>query len=373
MINVFQPALGKEELMAISRVFESNWVGKGNITDQFESAFAKHVFVDRKLIRSINCCTEGLFQSMILLNIGKGDEVILPTISFVAAANAIVSCGARPVFCDIDPRTLNATASTIEEKITSRTKAVIILHYGGLPCELDEIVNIIRINNISLIEDSACGVASLYKGKACGTFGDIGLWSFDAMKIIVCGDGGMIYCKDLENAELLEKSIYLGLVTKSGLSTRADTKWWEFEISCSGRRAIMNDISSSIGLEQIKKLPQFIKRRKEIKEIYDNELGSISWLNIPPPIPEYSKSSYFLYWIQMHHEKRDKLASYLRNKSIYTTFRYYPLHMVKYYNVKECLLQAENVAKTTLCIPIHNSLTDNDVEMIIQAIKNFKE
>ena len=113
MINVFQPALGAEELSAVRQVFDSNWVGKGAITEQFESLFAKHIGVERGLVQSVSCCTEGLFQSMILLDIGPGDEVILPTISFVGAANAIVSCGAKPVFCDVDKRTLNPTARCI--------------------------------------------------------------------------------------------------------------------------------------------------------------------------------------------------------------------------------------------------------------------
>jgi len=372
VINVFQPALGDEELEAVGRVFKSNWVGKGKVTDEFETLFAQHIGVERNLVRSISCCTEGLFQSMILLGIGPGDEVILPTISFVGAGNAVASVGARPVFCDVDRRTLNATAEFIEAKITKRTKAVIILHYGGVPCEMDEICELLNRKGIYLIEDSACSVASRYKGKACGTFGDIGVWSFDAMKILVTGDGGMIYCKTPEMAQRVEELIYLGLKTKSGFSAKVDTRWWEFDISCYGRRAIMNDIASAIGIVQLRKLSDFIKRRKEIHEYYNCALGELDWLEIPPKVPDYMESSYYFYWIQTKPEIRDRLAKYLRERGIYTTFRYYPLHWVKFYGAQDIRLpNAESAALSTLCIPIHQSLSNDDLDKIIESIYDF--
>jgi aminotransferase len=372
VINVFQPALGDEELEAVGRVFKSNWVGKGKVTDEFETLFARHIGVERNLVRSISCCTEGLFQSMILLGIGPGDEVILPTISFVGAGNAVASVGARPVFCDVDKRTLNATAEFIEAKITKRTKAVIILHYGGVPCEMDEICELLNRKGIYLIEDSACSVASRYKGKACGTFGDIGVWSFDAMKILVTGDGGMIYCKTPEMAQRVEELIYLGLKTKSGFSAKVDARWWEFDISCYGRRAIMNDIASSIGIVQLRKLSDFIKRRKEIHEYYSRALGELDWLEIPPKVPDYMESSYYFYWIQTKPEIRDQLAKYLRERGIYTTFRYYPLHWVKFYGAQDIRLpNAESAALSTLCIPIHQSLSNDDLDKIIESIYDF--
>ena len=371
MINVFEPALREEELKAVKAVFDSNWVGKGRITDTFESQFASFLKVDRKLIRSVSCCTEGLFQSMAMIGAGPGDEVILPTLSFVGAANAVAACGAKPVFCDSDPRTLNATAELIERKLTPKTKAVMILHYGGVPCEMDPIVELVRKRGLALIEDNACSVASRYKDQACGTFGDFGSWSFDAMKILVAGDGGMIYSKNAEDATKMEEMLYLGLLSQSGFSTSAEGRWWEFEIGSFGRRAIMNDISSAIGLEQLKKLPAFIGRRKEIHETYDRMLADLNWLQLPPEIPDHAQSSYYFYWLQTAARVRDRLAKYLREHDIYTTFRYYPLHWVKLYDSTGALPNAEKSAQETLCIPIHQSLTDAEVAKICDAVKSF--
>ncbi len=371
MMNVFQPALGAEELVAVKDVFASNWVGKGAVTDRFEADFAAYAGVDRGLMRSVSCCTEGTFQAMTLLGLGPGDEVVLPSISFVGAANAVLASGARPVFCDVDPRTLNPTARSIEERLTRRTKAVLVLHYGGVPCPLAEICALLDERKVALIEDSACSVASRYRGRACGTFGEIGLWSFDSMKILVTGDGGMVYCRTPEMAERLGSLVYLGLDRQSGLSTPRETRWWEFEVVSLGRRAIMNDVAAAIGRVQLRKLPGFVERRRQIHEHYDRELAALPWLETPPALPADAQSSYYFYWVQAPQEARDALAVHLRARGIYTTFRYHPLHRVQWYGSDARLPGAEAAAESTLCLPIHQSLTAEDLEQVVGAIRDF--
>lgn len=371
MINVFQPALGAEELEAVRQVFASSWVGRGAVTEQFETAFARLVGVERPLMHSISCCTEGLFQSMALLGIESGDEVILPSISFVGAANAVASSGARPVFCDVDARTLNPTAALIEPCLSSKTRALLIMHYGGVPCPMEEITALASRTRIALIEDSACSVASRYHSRACGTFGDIGVWSFDAMKIAVTGDGGMLYCKRPELAQQAERLVYLGLSANSGYASTAEKWWWRFETSCNGRRAIMNDIASAIGLEQLKKLPSFIQHRRKIYEYYTQALGRLEWLQMPPPLEARVESSYYFYWIQTKPELRDRLATHLRACGIYTTFRYFPLHLITRYGVSGSLPNAEKAERTTLCLPLHQSLSNRDVDQLVESMTQF--
>jgi len=371
MINIFQPQLGKEELEAIKNVFDSNWIGKGKLTFEFEKKFADFLNTTYQNIRSTNCCTEGLFLSMQLFNIQPGDEIIMPTISFVGAGNAVCAINAKPVFCDVDKRTLNVRVQDIEKKITKKTKAIILIHYAGVPCDMDKIMNLAKANKLYVIEDSACSISSTYKSKPCGTIGDMGMWSFDAMKILVCGDGSMLYLKDEELAGKAEKLMYFGLENKSGFSNSVDSKWWEFELSCYGHRSIMNDITAAMALEQLKKLPNFINARKRIHNIYSELLKQLSWIDLPPEIPSYCTSSYYFYHIQVNKNIRDKLAIFLRENGVYSTFRYYPLHWVKYYGIDEKLENAEDAANTTLCIPIHHSLSDNDIDVIISKIKEF--
>lgn len=371
MINIFQPSLGDRELEAVGRVFESNWTGRGKLTKEFEERFAAHLGAPPKRVRSVSCCSEGLFQAAELLGIGPGDEVVMPSISFVAMANSVMARGAQAVFCEADRRTLNPTAEMIEAKLTPKTKAVSVLHYGGVPCEMDEIMELVRSRGLHLIEDSACAVSSSYRGKACGTFGSAAAWSFDSMKILVTGDGGMLYFHDEELAQKAEEAVYLGLETTSGLASRAEQRWWEFQISSFGRRAIMNDISSAIGLVQLDRLPSFIARRKEIHERYDRELADLDGLLTPPPLPDHSVSSYYFYWIQTEPEHRDALAHFLRERDVYTTFRYFPLHHVDRYGCSDSLPETDAITASTLNIPIHQAMSDDDVTQVVEAIHDY--
>ena len=384
MINIYQPSLGEEELKAIEKVFKSNWLGKGPLTKKFIEEFSNKIVTDNienmvfsspssDNLTTISCCTEGLFQSMDLYNIKKGDEVILPSISFIGAANAIAYKKAKPIFCDIDKHTLNPTVKHIEEKITPKTKAIIVLHYAGVPCDIENISNLCKEKGIKLIEDNANSPFSRVDCISTGTFGDIGLWSFDSMKMLVTGDGGMIYSKNKKDIKKIEKLSYLGLESKSGFSNNIDSKWWEFDISSPSRRCITNDIQAAIGIEQLKKIDGFISKRKLIHDTYSKELNKLDWLKVPLPIPHNITSSYYMYHVQVKNKQhRDKLAKYLRDREIYTTFRYYPLHWVNYYESDIKLPNTDYAAQHTLCIPLHQGLSQKDISYIIKAIKEFK-
>lgn len=372
MINVFQPSLGEEEVEAVRKVFASNWIGRGEVSVQFEAEFAKHIGASHRQMLSISSCTEGLFLSMRVLDIGPGDEVILPSISFIGAGEAVLSCGATPVFCDVDRHSLNPTLDHIRKEFRRDTKAVLLLHYGGNPCrDIWQIEAFCREKGIHLIEDSACSVASRSKGQACGRIGEIGLWSFDAMKILCTGDGGMMYFRYPEMRAKAESMAWLCTKNKSGISTD-DEDWWQVSIDGVGHRILMNDITAAIGLEQLKKLPGFIARRKEIHRMYNKYLV-YPWIKRPPSLGFDEQSSYYFYWIQLpSYEHRKLLADHLRQNGIYCTFRYWPLHMIGYFGVTwKKLSGVEQAAYTVLNLPIHQSLTDDEVYRICNTIQSF--
>lgn len=371
MINVFQPTLGREELDRLEKVFASNWIGKGKLVNEFEAAYAAHLGSTPDRVLTTNCCSEGLFSSMHLCDIQPGDEVILPTISFVGAGNAVCANGSKMVLCDVDKRTLNARAEDIEKVITPKSKAILLLHFGGIPCEMDEIMELANAHNLKVIEDCAAGVCSTYKGKALGTFGDIGMWSFDAMKILVSGDGAALHFRDPELRARAEKWLYFGLETKSGYENSVAQKWWEFDISCFGHRAIMNDITAAIALEQYKKLPMYMERRAAVHEAYNENLKDLEWLDLPLPIAENCTTSYYFYHIQTKNGKRDLLAKYLRENDIYTTYRYFPLHRVNGYGITGTFENADYAADNTLCLPLHQSLSESDVNKVIEKVREF--
>ena len=371
MINIYQPSLGDEELNAIKEVFESNWLGKGKKTEEFSKLMSEKIGVSRDNVETVNSCTEGLFQIMKLLNLKTGDEVVIPSVHFIGAASAIESVGCKPVFCDVDERTLNPTSNHIQEKITSRTRAVMILHFGGNPCDMDSILDVCNTHDLKLIEDNANSPFSKYKGVNTGTIGDFGAWSFDSMKQLVMGDGGFVYIKDKKLVQKFIYETYLGLKSSSGFSNSIDTKWWEFDIDKPARRSIINDIQGAMGVEQIKKIDGFINRRKEIHNTYTEQLNNLEWLTLPKDIDKDCQSSYYMYHVQT--DTRDDLAKYLKDNGIYTTFRYYPLHLVEYYkDINVMLPNTEELSKKTLCIPLHQSISENDVEYIIKTIGKYK-
>lgn len=371
MINVFQPSLGEDELAAVSEVFASNWLGHGPRTSAFEAQFAEHIgAAGAENLVFINSCTAGLFLAAELLDLGPGDEVVMPSVSFVAAANAVAATGARPVFCDVDPRGLNPDAEHIAAAMTPRTKAVMVLHYGGHPGDIARIAELCTERGVTLIEDAACAVASTADGTACGVFGDIAVWSFDAMKVLVTGDGGMLYVRDPELARRARVLAYHGLERSSGFSSaRVSSRWWELDVRDFGRRVIGNDLTAAIGTVQLGKLPENIARRRAVTETYDKLLAETEGVRLPPALPAGHTSSYYFYWVQLDPAVRDKVAAALLAQDIYTTFRYPPLHKVPVYEAGELDLPGtEEAAETTLLLPLHQALGEEEARTVADAL-----
>lgn len=363
-IQMFSNTLGEDEINAIRTVFESHWLGAGKQTEAFEKEFSERI--NAKYALAVNNCTAALFISIRTLDIGPGDEVILPTIHFVGAANAIIEAGATPVFADVDEHTLNITAKEIDRLRTKNTRAVMLLHYGGCPCDFDAIKD--ACGGLYIIEDSANSILSKYKGRHCGTLGDIGCFSFDPMKTLVCGDGGMLTFQReslYRKAKLLR---YMGIVDQStGLEAIQSGRdnWWEFDLSCISGRFISNDIASAIGRVQLGKLGFFIERRRQIWDRYQEAFKKSGYVCPPEPLKD-ATSSYYLYWLQM--DCRNEIGKKLHENGIYSTFRYFPLHLVKHYRSEGKLLVAERINKITLNLPLHQNLTDEDVERIIKCL-----
>ena len=372
MIPIFSNSLGAEEINRVTETFKTRWLGKGGQCEDFEKEFARHLKVNKTLL--LNNCTAAIYVGLRTLGIGPGDEVIISTINFVACAGAVVEMGATPVFADVDPHTLNILPEEIERLKTKHTKAVFILHYGGHPCPMDDIRAACG-SGVAILEDSANSVSSSYNGKMCGTIGDAGFWSFDAMKILVMVDGGGLYLKDEDKYEMAGVYRYLGLAPKttSGSDALALNKqrWWEYDLAATAGRFISNDVLASIGREQLKKLPAFIERRKQVWDYYQSRFENIAGLQRPPEPLAGAVSSYYLYWIKVATHQRDGLAAHLAADGIYSTFRYFPLHQVRYFGQNVSLPKAEAIGVNTLNLPLHQNLSDADIEKIVDSVKKF--
>ena len=373
MIQLFSNTIGADELENIKEVFKSRWIGQGEIVKEFEKEFGR--LINSSNVLMTNNCTSALFMACKLMDLKKGDEVLIPTINFIGVANAVASTGATPVFVDVNLDTLNIDVEDAISKLTNKCRAVIPIHYGGHPCNMKELNRLSKEYGLYIVEDSANSIISTYNGRNCGTIGNMGCFSFDAMKILSIGDGGAIV---LDNKELYNKAIsyrYLGFKdSSSGIDSlkRNKYRWWEFDIDTPAGRYTSNNILAAIALSQLTKLQYFVTKRKRIWEIYQKEFKDmVDYISLPPePLPN-TTSSYYFYWIKTN--KRDELAKYLIDNDIYCTFRYFPLHLVPYYyrRKKVKLHNAEIINKQTLNIPLHQNLSDSDIDKIITTVRKF--
>lgn len=368
MINLFEPNVGRAELSAIEDVFASRWLGAGECVERFERAFGDHLGRPPEELVAVTSCTEGLFQVFAALDLGPGDEVVLPTVSFIGAAHAVTSTGATCVPTDVDPGTLNPTLEQVERAITTATKAILLLHYGGLPGRAAEIAALAERRSITLVEDAAVGLGSSTDGHPCGTLADFGVWSFDPAKLLTTGDGGMVWGRDRELIAQLRRNVKLGL-GPTGFRRRGESqRWWEIEPTAAGRRGAMNSIAAAIGLAQLDRLPRFIRCRDEIAAAYDRALEPLPWLTLQRWPATAARS---FYWIQVDADVRDRLATHLLTNGVYTTYKYWPLHRTRLYASSSSFPGADLAAKTTLLLPMHQGLDDNDVTQVITAVKSF--
>ena len=370
MIPIFSNTLGYDELEAVRKVFESRWLGRGNECAAFEMEFAHHIKQDKALL--FNSCTAATNAMLEALDIGPGDEVIVPSIQFVGVANAVLSRGARPVFADVDPHTLNLLPSEVTRLYSQHTAAVFLLHYGGHPAPIAEIEDAGGVS-LPILEDAANAVSSTYHGKPCGTLGHGGVWSFDSMKELVMADGGALWMLYDERMDRAERLRYFGMPTKQSSGTDSakggNVRWWEFDVIEPAGRHTSNDVLAAVGRVQLRKLGGFIARRRAVWKRYQAELDGVSGLTLPPePLPGCT-TSYYLYWVQL--ERRDQLARFLCDHGVYCTFRYYPLHLVPLYGHEGSLPNAEWAAEHTLCLPLHQNLTEGEQRQIVDLVREF--
>lgn len=370
MIRLFQPTLGQDELSAIAEVFADDWPGPGPRVKAFEKGFAAYIGAASEHMIAVTSCTEALFQSVAALELDASAEVVLPTISFIGAAHAVRAAGARLRLIDVDPLTLNPRPEHIEKALTLRTKAILLLHFGGRLDWIADIAELAKARDVVLIEDSACALGGTSNGDSYGTFGDIGVWSFDAMKLLVTGSGGMIRIRDDTLRKRVFHRVTLGGV-RPGLERASSSlaHWWEVDPLCWGRLSVMNDLEAAIGLVQLRRINGFIDRRRQIVQMYDSAFAGIPSLQLPPPAT--TESAPYFYWLQTAAGVREKLAYYLRERDVYTTFRYWPLHRTSLYADSGSYPGADRAADTTLLLPMHQNLSDSDVDRIVEAVLAF--
>lgn len=365
MINVFGSKVGVEEIAQITESINNQWMGIGPKVNEFETKFRERLGL--KNFALLDSGSNALYLACTILDLPKGSEIIVPTFTWVSCAQAILLAGHKPVICDVDVNTMNITVDTVKPHITEKTGAIMAVHYAGLPVDLDPIIAL----GYPVIEDAAHAVDSFYKGKACGSIGSVGIYSFDAVKNLAVGEGGGITSHNQEIFDHAKILRYCG-IGKSGFeaSKHGKRRWWEYNIISQFIKMNPSDISAGIGLAQLAKLDDMQVFRKKVWDIYQAEFKGYDWIKTPEEAQEGDKHSYFTYAIRV--PKRDDLAHFLFDNGIYSTLRYHPLHLNPLYNQMDVRLpNSEQLNEDALSIPLHPNLKMSEVEYIVDKIKTF--
>jgi aminotransferase len=367
LIQVFGSQLGTEELDQVRDCLERQWIGMGPKTAALESALAGHLGVDDFVL--LNSGSNALHMAVHLLDIpaGSNAEIILPSFTWVACASAVLLCGLRPVFCDIDPKTMNLNAATVERKISPRSAAIMAVHYAGLPAPVDELSRF----GLPVIEDAAHAIDSRLGQQSCGTIGNIGIFSFDSVKNLAMGEGGGLVARDGRHLERARNLRLCGIAKTGFEASRKQERWWAHEILEAFPKMTPSDLSAAVGLAQLGKLKTAQARRAEIWKHYQRELGGISWIQCPSDAPAEDRHSYFTYCVLVQNGRRDLLAKYMLEQGIYTTLRFHPLHLSPLYRSGVSLPATEELMDHALNLPLHPNLSDSDLARVVEAIRKF--
>ena len=375
IIPISLPVTGDDEWQALKEPLETGWLTAGPKVRAFEDAFAERHQV--KYAVAVTSATTALHLALIALNIKAGDQVIVPAFTWVSTANVVLYQGAEVVFCDIDPNTFNLDPKKLKEKITPKTKAIMVVHLFGLCAPMDEITAV--AGDIPLIEDGACAAGSAYKGVPAGGLGLMGCFSFHPRKSITTGEGGMITTNDNTLGEKLQILRNHGASISEEQRHHGAKPYILPDFNVLGYNYRMTDLQGAIGVVQLRKLDQFIDERAQWATYYKKELASISWLS-PPIFSDDYKHGWQSFVLLIDEEKapcsRNEIMERLQEAGISTRPGTHAVHMLGFYKEKyniqsEDYPGAQIANDKSISIPLHNRMVKEDFEYIVHAIKNI--
>jgi dTDP-4-amino-4,6-dideoxygalactose transaminase len=363
--------LGREEEREVLKVLRSRWLSTGPVTERFEKAYSR--YLNGGFAVAVSNGTAALHLALACMDLKQGDEVILPSLTFVATANAVLYVGGRPTFADIvSTDDLNISPEEIERKISKRTKAIVVMHYGGYPCDMESILAIGKKHRLHVVEDAAHAPGSEYHGEKCGTLGTLGCFSFFSNKNLVTGEGGMVFTRSQAFAERVRTMRSHGMKTLSWDKYRGHLS--SYDIGDLGYNYRTTEIQSALGLIQLKKLDRNNQKRRKLVKAYRRELQGTEGISIP--FPGYGTGpSYHLFPVLISPSiPRDKVMEGLRGHGIQTSIHYPPIHLFSLYRKefgykKGMLPKTEEVSRREVTLPLHPGMNGEDVRWIAKKLR----
>jgi UDP-4-amino-4,6-dideoxy-N-acetyl-beta-L-altrosamine transaminase len=370
MIPYSTQCIEEDDIQAVVEALKKEYLTCGPTVNEFEEKVAQ--YVGAKYAVAVSSGTAALHAACAVIEIQDGDEVITTPNTWVSSANAVLYCGGRPVFADIDEETYNIDPDEIERKISKHTKAIIPVHYAGQPCNMERIYEIASKNHLVVIEDAAHAVGATYKGQKIGSLSDMTVFSFHPVKQMTTCEGGMITTNNKDLYEKLKLFRAYGIVkTKEDMLKKGP--WFSEQMSL-GYNYRLSDVQCALGISQIKKIDKLVARRREIAKVYDNELQNIKGIVLPKQSKD-GISSYHLYPILVDADKRRSLYMKFREAEIGVGVHYYPVYKNAYYQQNGydsvyCKI-SEQFYDRELTLPIHYKVSDNDLDYIVETVKRL--
>lgn len=370
------PQIEEDEILEVVASMKSGWLGTGPKVSRFEEMFRQ--YVGSAYAMALNSCTAGLHLSLVVAGLKPGDEVITTPMTFCATANSIIHTGATPVFVDCQRDTQLIDPQRIEDAITPKTRAIVPVHLCGRPCDMDAIMDIAARNNLIVIEDAAHAIETVYKGRKVGSIGDLTSFSFYVTKNVITGEGGIV---TTNNPEFADKIKMYGLhgMSRDAWKRFSDDGYKHYQVVFPGFKYNMMDLQAAIGIHQLARVEENWKRRDEIWQIYNQAFADLP-IDLPAPDEENTRHARHLYTMMIDEERcgisRDAFMQRLHEMNIGTGVHYIGVHLHQYYRERfgykpENFPNATWLSERTVSIPLSPSLTNQDVEDVIDSVKEL--
>ena len=377
-ITFGKPNINKRQIKEINSTLKSGWIGTGPKVKKFEDSFSKYKKISNAI--AVNSCTAALHLSLLNLDLKKNDEVLVPALTFCSTVNAIIHSNLRPVLVDVDQFTMNIDIKEIEKKITKKTKAIIVVHLAGLPCDMKSIMKIAKKYKLKVVEDCAHSIEGEYFGKPIGTFGDFGCFSFYVTKNITTAEGGMIITSKKLNAKKIKSSALHGL-SKDAWSRFSDKGYNHYFVNDLGFKYNMTDLSASLGIDQINNIDSLWKKRKKIWDLYQKNFNKLDVI-LPYNSFKDLKHSYHLFTLRINNKNnkaklnRDKFIRLMHEKKIGTGVHYLSIPEHPYYKAKfkwkvNDYPISKKIGRETVSIPLSPFLKKKEIKYIIENVKEI--
>jgi len=369
-----RPQLTEDEIQAVVATLRNGWLTTGPIVREFEAEFSRRSGVKHAI--ALNSCTAALHAALAAMDVGPGDEVVMPSLTFVAGAQCTLELGGTPVFADVDPGTFSVTVETIADVVTPRTKVIVPMPYGGRPLDIESIVRFASERGIRVLEDAAHAAGMLDRGEWSGTRSDAAAYSFYATKNLTSAEGGVLLTNDDALAERVRR-VGLHGMDKDAWKRYTASGSWRYDIVEPGFKYNLADPLAALGLGQLRRLDAMQRRRDEIAARYDDSLRHIPGIGLQlPPAHPGDRHSWCMYAITVDEERagisRDALIDALRDANIGTSVHYIPTHLFTAYRHLDSkqLARTDAVWQTMLSLPLYPAMSDGDVQDVIEAITN---